>query len=141
MNTAANLRWTDAQVTSDQGGVIVSWLLKVAIVLAVGAVVIFDAISLGYSHTAVLDDARAVARSASHSVLAQENDTQIVRTAQQTADERGVELVVENMTLDENGAVTVTVRRTAPTLLMHRIPPLREFLVTTASSSSSPLTF
>lgn len=118
---------------------ILGWLVRVALVLTVGAIMLFDVVSLAYTNTAVQEDARAVARTASHAVLAQDSDQLIILQAEQTASERGVELVLSDMTLTKDGAVTVTVRRTAPSILLHRIPALREHLTSTATFRSDPI--
>ena len=118
---------------TDAGGIIVGWLLKVSLAIVVVAVLGYDLLSVAYTAVAVEDDARAVARSAATSVFAQESPEQMLLRAEDTAASRGVDITDSTVSVTEEGAVVVTVSRTANTLVLKHIPPLRDYLTSDAT--------
>ena len=120
---------------TDAGGIIVGWLLKVSLAIVVVAVLGYDLLSVAYTAVAVEDDARAVARSAATSVFAQESPEQMLLRAEETAASRGVDITDSTVSVTEEGAVVVTVSRTANTLVLKHIPPLRDYLTSDATVS------
>lgn len=122
-------------VGTEVGGIIVGWLLKVSLAIVVISVLAFDGVSMAYSAVTTEDDARAVARSAAAAVFEQRPPAQILVVAEETAAERGVSIPAGGVLLSPDGQVTVTVQRTANTLVLHHISALQQYLDTEATST------
>lgn len=122
-------------LATEVGGIIVGWLVKVSLAIVVISVLAFDGVSVAYSAVTTQDDARAVARSAASAVFEQKPPAQIVLDAQETAAQRGVTIVPEQLFVSPDGKVTVTVQRTANTLVAHHVSALRKYLSSEATST------
>lgn len=110
----------------DSGGIVVGWLARVTLVLALIGAVGFDAFAVTVAHVTVRDDAGLAARTASQ----QWHDSQDVQAAYDaavdSAKHRNPLDRVETPTfrVDDDETVHLVVTRTAPTLLVARIGPI-----------------
>jgi hypothetical protein len=113
-------------VTSDRGGIVIGWLTKLIAVVSIGGLIAFDLISLGTSRLQAEDHAHTAARAAVEAYGGP-------RTVQVAYDAALAEVLADGDTIDAqsfafaaDGSVTLTLRRTAPTLVVRRISALRE---------------
>jgi hypothetical protein len=111
----------------DRGDVVLGWLTKLVATLAVLGVIGFDAISLGSTRLQTEDHAQTAARAASETYKSG-------RDLQAAYDAAVAEVAVHGDTVDPttfaiapDGAVTLTLRATAETMLVEKIGPLREW--------------
>lgn len=123
---------------SDAGFIVLGWLTKLTLSLALLGLLAFDGLALVTTKFAASDHANAAAYAAAETYA----DTKDVAKAQAAAD---VVALKNTETLDEfvvmeNGLVTVELRRAATTLWMHRIGPLKRFTVISASGEGRPAT-
>ena len=119
----------------DESGVIVSWLVKVGLVLLVIGVVGFDVGSIIVNNwtlsTAAEDVAVSVSVSADERGSTSMADSQIYDLAVEVVEgeEEGVEgakVLRKGTLIDDEGVVHVRLRRRAETLITHLIGPLKD---------------
>ena len=113
---------------SDRGGIVVSWLVKVILVLAVVGVVLFDVFAIAYARVTAADDARSIARAASDALILQRAEpAEAIAIAEERAIAHGVTLHKKDLVIAKDGTVTVHVHRDAPTLVTQRLGPLGDY--------------
>ena len=127
-------------VAGDSGDIVVGWLVKLVAGMAVVGVLVFDGVSLGVAELGVADQAAAASRAASREVAAGSTDQSAYDAAwQAVAGGSGrVELPVEQFSVAADGTVTLGVRRTAPTLVLHHVPRSERWLTVSATSVHTP---
>ena len=106
---------------AQDGDIIVSWLVRLVLTVAILALVVFEAGAIAYAHLDADDAARELARAGTVAYRASGSLSAAQDAAEDVAHSRGVELV----TFERDGAtLVVEVERTAQTLVLHRIPAL-----------------
>lgn len=121
----------------DTGGIVVGWLVRLVAVFAVVGVLVFDGVSWGVAGLAVTDSAAAASREAS-TVLAGGGTPQQAYDAALdavTSDGATDEVPVESFRLTPEGSVTLTVRRTTPTLVLHHLPGSARWLLAESTAT------
>lgn len=107
----------------DSGGVVLGWLVRLAAILGVVGVLAFDGISLGVARLSAADDASTAARVAG----ATWSQTGSIQAAYDTAVTSATEASPANsvppsaFTVAPDGTVTLTVHRTAHTLVVRHV--------------------
>ena len=109
----------------DERGVIVDWLARTVLFLALLGLVLFDGVSTGVNYLGLqgLADETAVAVGADLTGTSRPTESQI-------AEEHGARLVKAEM--DSQGVVFIKMRRTAKTLLLGRISAAKKWTRATA---------
>jgi hypothetical protein len=110
----------------ERGDAILGWFIKIAVVLGLVGIALFDAISIGSTAVTIADQGSYAARAASE-VWQQEQDLQkTYAAAVAAAQEENADNTVaaKDFRVDEDGTVHLTVARTAPTIVVRRIGPL-----------------
>ena len=124
--------------TNDESGIILNWLVKVVLFLAVLGVVGFDAGSIVVNKvtlsTSAKDVAVAVSLTVNDSPTANFTDTQIydMAVAVVTSEDDGVagaKVVRKGTELDDEGIVHIRLRRKANTIVAKYIGPLKKYTV------------
>lgn len=122
----------------ERGDIVLGWLTKLVVVLSALGLVAFDALSVGVASLSLADDGRAAAREASSVWLdtgrVQPTYDAAVRSAQDA--DPGNDVPADTFTIAADGTVTLTIRRTPPTLIAHRVGPLREQLALSRTESA-----
>lgn len=117
------------------------WLFA-ATVLVLGAV---DGGSVFFTRMSVPDEARQAGYAAASAVEEQEATPRTVRVAFDAAREeargRNISVSTKSFTLYPDGRVTLTARRTAPTLLLHRISALSDWTEVRATVTVTAVPF
>jgi hypothetical protein len=126
------------RASGDRGDIVLGWLTKLVAVLAVLGLLGFDAVSLALARFTAEDHAQQAARAAAATF----SQTHVPQAAYDAA--LG-EVVAHGDTIDpasfataQDGAVTLTLSRTAPTLLLERIPQLRGWTQMSATVTGRP---
>jgi hypothetical protein len=106
----------------DRGDIILGWLTKLTVVLAIAGIGLFEAISIGSTMASVSDDGSYAALEASSTWddtknLQQTYDAAVTAAAEQNAQDR---VLVKGFTVDPDGTVHLRIARTARTLLLYR---------------------
>lgn len=114
----------------DSGEIVSGWLLKVAAVLTVLGIVLFDAISIGVTYTSTEDAGNGAARAASEAWNENGKDLQkAYDAALADANDGGNTYTIDpkSFVVDPNGTVHLTIRRTASTIVVRRIGPIKDW--------------
>ena len=116
----------------DERGVIVDWLARTVLFLALLGLVLFDGVSTGVNYLGLqgLADETAVAVGADLTGTSRPTESQIAEEAAVLAEEHGARLVKAEM--DSQGVVLIKMRRTAKTLLLGRISAAKKWTRATA---------
>ena len=105
---------------NDRGGVIVGYFTKIALTLAIFAIVCFDAVSVGVARISIEDTARGAATVAAEAWNSSKNIDFAYQAASDYAEEHGATADPKSFVVDEQGTVTVSVAKEATTLLLYR---------------------
>jgi hypothetical protein len=123
------------RLRGEGGGVLGSWLVQAAIVLAIVFVVGYEAIAIGVTAVAVDDAAGEVARAARDAYRSSDAPLESAeRAAEAAADVHRAE--VQDVAV-EGEELTVTLSRRATTLLLHRFDATDDLTVRTASGRAA----
>lgn len=118
---------------SDAGGVVVGWLAKVAVLLALVAVLGFDSLAIGLGHLDGTDNADTAATAASDTWQSTHDLNAAYATAVSSAAAAGETVLPASFRVEPDGTVVLSVRYHVRTLLVRLIPPLRPLTVVTAT--------
>ena len=123
-------------VAGDTGDIVVGWLVKLVASLAVVGVLVFDGVSLAVAHLDVIDQAADASRIASAEVVAGHSaqDAYDAAWTEVVSGHTGVDMPVGAFAAAPDGTVTVTVRRSVPTLVLQHVPRSEGWLTVSATS-------
>lgn len=128
---------SDMRARGDRGDIVLGWLARVIGVLTVLGVLGFDAISLTTTRFAAEDHARTAAREAAATYA----QTRALQAAYDAALAQtlpvGETVDAASFTANAEGEVTLTLHRTAPTLLLERIRPLRDWATMSVTATAA----
>jgi hypothetical protein len=120
-------------------GLVRGWFVRLVVMVAILAVVAFDGLSIMVAHFQVSDAANQAAQAAAVAYR-QSNDTATgpgVLAAEQSLP-HGDELVPGSVQFLPDGSVTLQVRQTAKSLLLHVFKQTRSWALVTESGSANP---
>ena len=107
-------------MTSERGGIITGWLLKLVISLAIFGLVAFEAGAIVVAKVTIEDIAGDAVAAAAHEYGTTKNQDEAEKAAREVAESKGA--VLEAFSVVEDGkAVVVTLSKPAKTLFVHRI--------------------
>lgn len=124
----------------ERGDIVLGWLTKITVGLAVVGLVGFDAISLGVARLQSEDHARTAVRAAVESYRADKDVQRAYDAALAQVAPSGDTLDAEAFTVAPDGAVTLRLRSEVPTLLVEKVAPLRDWAVVTRTVTGRPAT-
>jgi len=121
----------------DTGDIVVGWLTKLVAVFAVVGVLVFDGASLGVAELGVTDQAAAASRAASAELVTGGTPQDAYDAARASIDVGSghVDLPVAGFVIAADRTVTLTVQRSVPTLVLHRVPGSDSWLTVSATST------
>ncbi len=107
-------------MTSERGGIITGWLLKLVLSLAIFGLVAFEAGAIVVAKVTIEDIAGDAVAAAAQEYRSSQNQDAAEKAASEVAESKGA--VLEAFSVVENGkAVVVTLSKPAKTLFVHRI--------------------
>lgn len=115
--------------TRDTGNIVMGWLTKVAVVLAIVGLCLFDAIAVGTRYTATSDAGHNAARAGSEAWF-DSKDVQIAYSAALTAATMdGADYTIDPKTfvVDADGTVHLKISSDAETLIIKRLGPIKKW--------------
>ena len=122
----------------DRGAIVLGWLTRVVMALAVLGVLGFDAASLGSGQLYAEDHAQRAARAAVEN-YGLTTDLQLAYDAALDAVlADGDTIDVEGFAAGPGGSITLRLRREVPTLVVEKIPPLRGWATITSTVTARP---
>ena len=113
----------------DAGSIVMSWLVKLALVLTVFAISAFDAVSVASAHLSTSDDANSAASAAAADYQSSHNVQSALAAAEDAITNPNEILVPTSLVINPDGSATVTVQRKITTVVMYRIGPLKKYTV------------
>jgi len=124
----------------DAGDIIGSWLIKVTLILAVLGVFAFDGISVLSTNVTLEDTAFGSARAATYATGQHRNVQLAYDRAQSFASAQNPLNTVDptSVRFGENGSVTVTLTRTASTLVLQHLGSLQDWATQSATRTAQP---
>lgn len=114
---------------ADAGTIVVGWLLKLALVIGVVAVLGYDLVGVGAAHLRVTDDANAVATAAREALDATAGTDADGRAAGERAARAAGYTLGRGDLVVSGGVVTVHLSTSASTVVLHRVPWTRPWTV------------
>lgn len=107
---------------ADAGAIVLGWLTKLTVVLAIAGVALFDAISVGTTTASVADQGVLAAQAASETWDETKSAQEAYDTAVASALEQNPENVVstKGFQIDADGTVHLVISREAKTLVLYR---------------------
>ncbi len=108
----------------DRGDIVLGWLVRVTVGLAVLGLAVFDGLSIGSSRLAVQDTGVSAARVAARA-WDEGHDVQrayAAATAAAREDDPHNEVPPASFRITADGGISLLVRREAPTVVVHRVP-------------------
>ena len=123
----------------DRGDIVLGWLTKLTVTLAVLGLLGFDAIALGAGRLQAEDRGNAAARAAVTAYSA-ERDVQRAYEAALASLEDPVSDTIDpqSFSVAPDGTVTLTLRHTASTLVLEKVEPVRDWAVSSATVQVGP---
>lgn len=118
------------RVSGDTGGIVLGWVTRLVFFFSVAAVVLFDAISIGTTAMTVADQGSTAAQAASEAWQTGDNDVQTAynaAVASATEQNKADVIATKDFKVDADGTVHLTVSRTAATLIVYRIGPIKSW--------------
>ena len=126
---------------ADRGDIVLGWLTKVAVVMALLGVVGFDLVSMGAGRLRAEDDAQSAVRAAVTSFKADKDLQTAYEAALAHVTEEGAvgsTIAPESFSVTPDGAVTLTLQHTAPTLVVEKVPQVRSWATASATVTGRP---
>lgn len=111
----------------DRGDIVLGWLTKLVVTLAVLGVIGFDAISLVSTRFQTEDHAQSAARAASETYKSGKDLQAAYDAAVAEVVEHGDTVDATTFAIAPDGAVTLTLQALAPTMLLEKVGPLRDW--------------
>ena len=126
---------------ADRGDIVLGWLTKLVVVMALLGVVGFDLVSMGAGRLQAEDEAQAAARAAVTSFKADKDlqaayEAALAHLSKQGA--VGSTISPESFSVAPDGAVTLTLEHTAPTLVVEKVPQVRSWATASATVTGRP---
>jgi hypothetical protein len=121
--------WHPRAVAADRGDVLMGWVVKIAVVLGVIGLALFDGISISSTSVTLADQGSYAAQQASEVWLQGQNlqktyDAAVIAAKEQNADNS---VATKDFRVDSDGTVHLTLARTANTIVVRRIGPLKHW--------------
>jgi hypothetical protein len=118
------------RLSGDTGGIVLGWITRLVLFFSIAGLALFDAISIGTTAMTVADQGSSAAQAASEAWQSGNKDVQtaynaavVAAAAQNPADV----IATKDFKIDDDGTVHLTVSRTAPTLIVYRIGPIKSW--------------
>ena len=125
----------------DRGDIVLGWLTRITVVLALLGVVGFDLVSMGAARLQAEDDAQSAARAAASSFKADQDLQRAYEAALAHVGKEGAvgsTIAPESFSVTPDGAVTLTLRHTAATLVVEKVAPIRPWATASATVTGRP---
>jgi type II secretory pathway pseudopilin PulG len=113
----------------DSGSIVLGWLTKLIVAIAIVGVALFDTISVAAARLGATDDASTAAEAAVAAYHSSHNVQEAYQAAVETLPSDTESLPPRQFVVQPDGSVNLVLRRTTTTLVAHRIGPLKKYAV------------
>ena len=122
----------------DEGAIVLGWLTKVVLVLAVLGFLSYDGIAIVSANISAADRANTLASEAADDMRAMRDVNKAYAAISAEAAQNGDTIEPQDFRVGSDGHVTLVLRREATSLWMSHIGPLRKLLHVRATGEGSP---
>lgn len=122
----------------DSGSIVIGWLTRLIVVVAIVGVVLFDVVSITAAHIGAEDDASQAATAASADYRANHNVQSAYNAAVESLPSSSETVLTRGFVIDPDGTVHLRLRRTVKTVVCSHIGPLKHFDTVTVSGEAAP---
>ena len=123
----------------DNGSVVLGWLTKLVVVIAIVGVALFDTLSIAAARLGATDDADTAAEAAVTAYHSSHNVQEAYQAAVDTLPSDSESLPPQQFVVQPDGSVSLVLRRTTTTLVAHKIGPLKKYaLVVVHGEATQP---
>ena len=125
----------------DRGDLVLAWLIKLSVTLAVIGLLLFDGVSIVVAKVGVQDDASLAAREAADAADRGADVQGAYDAAVEALADQASPSVVETstFTIAPDGSATVTTTRTASTFFLKHVGLLDEWVKASATATAAPV--
>jgi hypothetical protein len=124
----------------DAGSIVMGWLVKLALLLAIFGIAAVDAVAVGSAHLTTTDDANSAASAAAADFRTSHNVASATSAAADAITNPSEQIVPGSLVIAGDGSVTVSVQRKITTVVMYRIGPLKKYTVIRVKGEATPPT-
>ena len=121
----------------DSGSIVIGWLAKLAIAIAVIGVMLFDALSMTAAHIGASDDASQAATVAGGEWRNSHNVQSAYDAAVQSLSSTSETIPASTFVIDADGSVHLVLKRQVKTLVVEHIGPLKKYDVVTVHGEAA----
>lgn len=128
----------DLDCMDDRGDIVLGWLTKLVATLAVLGVIGFDLISLGTARFQAEDHAQSAVRAANEAYGSSKDLQTAYDAALAEVVQHGDTIDPQTFSVAPDGTISLTLHRTAPTMLVEKVAPLREWADVERTVTATP---
>jgi hypothetical protein len=132
------VRPAEPERVSDSGSIVIGWLTRLVALFALLGFLAYDGFMVVQANVGASDDASTAARAAADAFAGTKNVQTAYNAAANAVAEKHDVVETKNFSIDSTGTVTLTVDRTATTLWMHRLGPLKKWTEVRQTGSGTP---
>ena len=122
----------------DEGAIVLGWLTKLIVVLAVLGVLAYDGISILTANISTSDRANTLASEAADDVKGMKDINKAYAVIVAEAEEHGDTIEPQDFRVGPDGHVTLVLRTDAASVWMTHVAPLRHLLKVHATGEGNP---
>lgn len=122
----------------DRGDIVLGWLTKTVVTLAIFGVMVFDALAIFAGRMSTSDAANEAAMAASDAWHSRPDIQSAYDAAESVAVAHNGTIPTATFRIDDKGAVHLQLRRQLTTLVAHRIGPLEKYTWAIESGEADP---
>jgi hypothetical protein len=123
----------------ERGSMVMGWLTKLVVFLAILGVIGFDAISIGAAHLTASDEADSAAEAA-NLMWVSDHETpiqQLYQAAEDFAEQHGDSIPPSSFVIDQQGNITLTLEHHVTTLVVRHVGPLKHFSTVSVTGTAT----
>jgi hypothetical protein len=124
----------------DNGSIVLGWLTKLAVAVAIVGLALFDSLSIGAAKLGASDDANTAAEAASADYRTSHDVQSAYQAALDTLPSDSETIPARQFIVRPDSTVELVLHRTTTTLVAHRIGPLKKYDVITVHAVGTPPT-
>lgn len=124
----------------DRGSIVLGWLTKLAVAIAIVGIALFDSISIFAAHLGASDDANTAAEAASQEYRTTHNVNDAYQAAVESLPSDSESIPPRTFVIEPDGTVNLLLRRTTTTLVVHSIGPLKKYALVVVHGTATPPT-
>lgn len=129
-----------AENSGDRGSIVIGWLTKLAVAIAIVGLTLFDTISIGAARLGGKDDANTAAEAAAQDYRANHNVNAAYQAALDTLPSSSETIPAKTFVILPDGTVTLVLDRTVSTLVARHIGFLKKYTLAVEHGESTPPT-